>query len=296
MIEYKLDDLGWNRFEQLCQSLLKAKLGLGIEAWGGPVDLGRDAYYVGKLNYPTHEALEGCFVFQCKFVESANAAGAKPEKSILDAVRKECSKIKVNISPTGKWSIPPTCYALFTNACLTPKTRDKVEQLLMGVLPGSKVCIHDGGDVCQWLRLNPEIAHSFKLGERIGATQKNEIRAKLNLAQSLARQEKQSEGIRELEEALAIAQATNLNEEEVEVLLALGLLSSSRSHRGIGNRGGYLDQVEKKIGEIKDASIRVLYFRTKAAACEDERNRQGAEEALRAALQCCENITDDRDR
>jgi len=47
-------------------------------------------------------------------------------------------------------------------------------------------------------------------------------------------------------EALALAQAANLAEEEVEVLLALALLSSSR--RGIGNRGGYLHQAEEKIG------------------------------------------------
>jgi hypothetical protein len=120
MLEYKLDDLGWERFEQLVQALLKARLGLGIEAWGGPGDWGRDAYFHGNLNYPTSEPREGGFVFQCKFVEAANAAGAKPEQAILSAVRKECGRIKENLGGGGNWKEQPTCYAFFTNAALTP--------------------------------------------------------------------------------------------------------------------------------------------------------------------------------
>lgn len=164
MINDRLDNLGWKGFEQLVQSLLKAQLGLGIEAWGGNGDWGRDAYFDGKLNYPTNETLEGCFIFQSKFIENANAAGAKPEKPILNAVGKECSRIKKYQSPDGPWNKPPICYTLFTNSSLTAKTRDKIRECIRKVLPDSKVCIHDGNDVCQWLRLNPEIAHSFKLG------------------------------------------------------------------------------------------------------------------------------------
>lgn len=309
MIEYKLDDLGWEGFEQLVQSLLKARLGLGIEAWGGPGDWGRDAYFEGTLTYPTAEPLDGGFIFQCKFVEGANAAGGKPEKSILDAVQKEHSRIRANLGTASKWPRPPTCYALFTNACLSPKTRSSIHQVLTGALPDSKICIHDGRDICQWLRLSPEVVSSFEklgrellatseavkeVGEKVKAGPKNEIRAKLKLAQMLARQEKQSEGIRELEEALVLAEAANLAGEEVEVLVALGLFSSSR--RGIGNRRAYLDQAEKKIGAIKDASVRVLYYRARAAACRDERNDAGAEEALRSALQCCEKTKNDKEK
>lgn len=261
MLEYKLDNLEWEKFEQLVQSLLKFKLGLGIEAWGGHGDWGRDAYFDGKLSYPTHDTLEGGFVFQCKFTESANAAGAKPEIPILNAVRKESSRIRDNLSTAGRWSKPPICYAFFTNAPLTPKLRKSIGQLLTNVLPKSKICIHDGYDICQWLRLSPDIARSFdllndigqeiqtvgeavkELGETVNSTPKKEIRAKLRLAQTLARQEKGSDGIRELEAALALAQAAKLAEEEVEILLALGLFSSTR--RGIGNRRGYLDQVER---------------------------------------------------
>lgn len=124
---------------------------------------------------------------------------------------------------------------------------------------------------------------------------RNTPSAKLNLAQTLARQEERAEAIRGLEEALALAQAATLAEEEVEVLLALALVSSSR-RRGSGNRKGYLAQAEKKIGTIEAGFVKVLYYRAKAGVCEDERDPHGAEEALRSALQCCEHAKDDEEK
>jgi hypothetical protein len=98
MIDYRLDDLGWFEFEQLVQTLAKARLGLGIEAWGGRGDWGRDAYFHGNLRYPTNAETDGAFVFQAKFVEGANAGGAKPEKLIIAAVENECARIRTNLS------------------------------------------------------------------------------------------------------------------------------------------------------------------------------------------------------
>jgi hypothetical protein len=92
-MRYALDDLGWHEFEQLIQTLLKIRLGLGIEAWGGRGDWGCDAYFPDPLKYPTNEISLGPFVFQCKFVESANAAGAKPETLVINAVKKECEGV-----------------------------------------------------------------------------------------------------------------------------------------------------------------------------------------------------------
>jgi tetratricopeptide (TPR) repeat protein len=310
VIEYRLDDLGWEKFEQLVQALLKARLGLGIEAWGGHGDWGRDAYFNGTLPYPTTEGLAGGFVFQCKFVEGANAAGAKPERLILDAVRKECSRITANLDASVKWARAPICYSLFTNAILQPKTRRTVERLLSGALPASRLCVHDGGDVCQWLRLSPDVLDSFaqlkapedreavkavsQLAEKVDASPKQTIRAKLNLAQTLARQEENSEAVRELEEALALAEVAKLAEEEVEVLLALALVSSPRG--GSGNRKSYLTRAEKKIETVDSGFVKVLYYRTKAGVCEDERDLHRAEEALRSALQCCEHGKDDEEK
>jgi len=159
-IDYELDDLGWFEFEQLIQTLLKAHLGLGVEAWGGRGDWSRDAYFVGKLQYPTSQETAGHLVFQSKFVESANAAGAKPQKLILDAVRKECARITENIQKR-KWRVPPEIYALFTNVPFTPALRESATDLLKKVLPDANVSIHDGGDISKWLRLKPDIVRSF---------------------------------------------------------------------------------------------------------------------------------------
>ncbi|MBI5822135.1 MAG: hypothetical protein HZA88_24440 [Verrucomicrobia bacterium] len=160
MIDYRLDDLGWFEFEQLIQTLAKVQLGFGVEAWGGRSDWGRDAYFEGRLCFPTNEETEGPFVFQCKFVENANAAGAKPEKLLVAAVQKEAVKIRENLA-NRKWKKEPNCYALFTNTPCPAALRDTIRVLLRKALPHAHISIHDGGDICQWLRLNSELVRSF---------------------------------------------------------------------------------------------------------------------------------------
>jgi len=159
-IAYRLDDLGWFEFEQLVQTLAKARLGMGIEAWGGRGDWGRDAYFIGTLQYPGTEQTDGPFVFQCKFVESANAAGAKPKEAIFAAVRQERGRIREHLEK-GHWAKAPNCYALLTNAMLTPSLRDSVREIFRGVLPSTLIMVHDGNDICQWIRLSPEVVRSF---------------------------------------------------------------------------------------------------------------------------------------
>lgn len=160
MIDYRLDELGWFEFEQLVQTLVKARLGLGVEAWGGRGDWGRDAFFEGKLRYPADVETDGPFVFQCKFVENANAAGAKSEKLLVAAAQKERSKIAENLA-NGKWSEEPKCYGFFTNAPCPATLRDSIRTSLRSALPHAHISIHDGGDVCEWLRLSPDIVRSF---------------------------------------------------------------------------------------------------------------------------------------
>lgn len=160
MIDYRLDELGWFEFEHLVQTLAKARLGFGVEAWGGRGDWGREAYFEGKLRYPANDESAGPFVFQCKFVENANAAGAKPEKLLVAAVQKEATKIPENLA-NGKWREEPKCYGLFTNTPCPAALRESVRSILRAALPHAHISIHDGGDVCQWLRLSPDIVRSF---------------------------------------------------------------------------------------------------------------------------------------
>jgi len=160
-MQYSLDDLGWYEFEQLIQTLLKIRLGLGVEAWGGRGDWGCDAYFPDTLKYPTPEPSPGPFVFQCKFVESANAAGAKPEALVIKAANKECEMIVGRLKQGGKWKQSPANYALFTNAPIKPDTRTKIRLLFEAAIAGCRVHLHDGNDVCQWLNTAHDIVRRF---------------------------------------------------------------------------------------------------------------------------------------
>lgn len=99
MLEYRLDDLNWAEFEALCQALLKATLGVGVESWGGSGDWGIDACCQAPLRYPASEVQNGPFQFQVKFVHGANAAAAKPEGQSM----KIRDKIRDDGNQTRRW-------------------------------------------------------------------------------------------------------------------------------------------------------------------------------------------------
>lgn len=157
MAQYDLDKLGWIEFEPLIQTLLKSKLGLGVEAWGGSSDEGRDAYFPGKLRYPTNAYTPGPFVFQAKFVRGANAAGANSLPSIKKAVAAEAKRIKERLPPSPR----PKHYSLLTNVPLTVSARRDLSTILKPSLPGCDLHFHDGNDICRWLDLAPRIASRF---------------------------------------------------------------------------------------------------------------------------------------
>lgn len=169
-LRYEIDRLGWFEFESLTQSLLKQKFGMGIEAWGGSSDLGRDAYFEGHLRYPSTDIHDGPFIFQCKFVENANAAGSVPDKPLTAAVKKECARIRIRLNSSGtqggipiapEWSIRPKHYALLTNAVVNSTLRAKLQSLVKTVLPDSAIHVHDGEDICGWLDTTPKLARRF---------------------------------------------------------------------------------------------------------------------------------------
>src|SRR5690348_4327276 len=114
MLRYHLDDLGPYQFEKLTQSALKALLGLTVESWGNRGDWGRDAYVSGKLRFPDRDRLcDGPFIFQVKFVEGANAAGAQPDPALLSSVTKEIGRIRDRIKQ-GTWK-EPAHYTFLSN-------------------------------------------------------------------------------------------------------------------------------------------------------------------------------------
>jgi len=158
-IRYNLDSLGWFQFEWLVQSLLKAELGIGVESWGGRGDWGRDAYSVGPLPFPMRTVpTQGPFVFQAKFVSGANAAGAKSERLLSDAVRKEAALIAERTS--NKFWGKPRHYGLLTNAPVPADLRVRLQAILTKCT-SAKVTILSGTDICDLLDHQPTIARSF---------------------------------------------------------------------------------------------------------------------------------------
>jgi len=160
MLRFDLDKLGWFEFESLCQTLLKFKLGLALEAWGDTHDWGRDAYYCGDLEYPTKKLQTGTFVFQCKFINGANATGAKADDPVLEAIKKECTAIKKRLSQ-NVWKSIPTVYTFLTNAKLRPVIRKQIKELIKEVLPDSQVISQDGKDICSLIDLSKGVARRF---------------------------------------------------------------------------------------------------------------------------------------
>lgn len=159
-LRYRLDDLGWFHFECLVQSLLKAELGLGVESWGDHSDDGRDSYAKGPLEFPVRgRATKGPFVFQSKYVESANAAGAKPSAPLLKAVKAEANRIHLRMK-SSRW-LKPRIYVLLTNVPLTSVLRGAIEEILSGALPTTQVLPLGGRDLCDLLDRQPILRRAF---------------------------------------------------------------------------------------------------------------------------------------
>lgn len=160
MIRYRLDDLGWFQFEWLCQSLLKEKFGLGVEAWGGTADFGNDAYCSGPLRLDDpNTASGGPFVFQAKFVAEANACGAKPDSVLIDAISKEMGRLKDRLHEgTIK---APSHYVLLSNAPISGALKTKIVSAINRVLPSTRVVPMGGDDICAMLDSVPEIRVAF---------------------------------------------------------------------------------------------------------------------------------------
>lgn len=161
MLRYRLDDLGWYQFEWLCQSLLKASLGLALECWGGAhSDLGRDAYCKVDLPFPSKSSMTpGPFCFQVKFVEEANSSGADPVKLLIGAIYKEASLIRKRIN--SKSIVSPKCYVLLTNVDLDKDIREEVERIIGEVIPEALVVTQGANDVCSLLDDNPKVRTAF---------------------------------------------------------------------------------------------------------------------------------------
>ena len=159
-LRYRLDDLGCDGFEQFVAVVLKARVGLAVECWGGRQDWGRDAWCPDSLPYPTNKINPGPHLFQCKFVEEANAAGASPARAIAEAVRKECKSIVERKAKRGTWKTPRT-FGFLTNARMDAGLKESVRKRFEKVLPKTRIILHDGPDLCAMVDKDSTIVRSF---------------------------------------------------------------------------------------------------------------------------------------
>lgn len=160
MLPYRLDELGWAQFEELCQALLKTALGMGVQAWGGSGDFGRDAYYEDALPFPLgSDTSDGPFIFQAKFVSAANATGANHAVALRKAARAEVTRIKERLDDE-RWT-DPRQYILLTNAPVNDGLRDELAELLAAVLPDVAIDVQSGRDICALLDGLPGVRLSF---------------------------------------------------------------------------------------------------------------------------------------
>jgi hypothetical protein len=160
MLRYHLDDLGPYQFEKLTQSALKAVGGLTIESWGNRGDWGRDSYSPGPLRFPNSKVqTTGPFIFQTKFVEGANSAGARPQAALVSSASKEVSRILDRIKK-HIWK-EPTHFTFITNSLVGADCREKIRALFEKVMPSARVVVWGGDDVCDVLDRRPSIARAF---------------------------------------------------------------------------------------------------------------------------------------
>lgn len=195
MLRYDLDRLGWSDFEALVKALLKVALGIGVEAMSSRADEGLEAWFYDELTFPGRELNEGPFVFQCKFVEHANAAGAKADSSLLNAVKKEAKSIRSRRSNPKKlaWLVTPRNYVLITNANPSTHTRWVVRGILSEVIPSCQVHILAGPDICALIDGNSRVTLAFPqlfslaaLGDilALGSTKATRTRSKIAIEQA----------------------------------------------------------------------------------------------------------------
>jgi len=163
MLRYRLDDLGWYQFEWLVQAVLKDQLGLGVESWGGHGDHGRDAWCPSPLSFPSKGPItDGPFLFQVKFIEGANAAGARPTDRLISATKAELKKIvERKAISTLRGDKECAHYALITNSSISPQAREKIIGLIQAALPQATIHLFSGTDVCDMLDLNLGLRRSF---------------------------------------------------------------------------------------------------------------------------------------
>ena len=102
---YDLHKLGWQSFQQLCQTIVREILGQTVESYLDSHDGGRDGGFTGTWRTAGSEDLSGPFVIQCKFTSAAR--GTLSASGLSDEVEKARRLVEQGLCES---------YVLMTNA------------------------------------------------------------------------------------------------------------------------------------------------------------------------------------
>jgi hypothetical protein len=116
---YELHRLGWNSFQQLCQTICREVLGQTVESFLDSNDAGKDGAFAGTWVQAPGEVYSGRFVIQCKF--TANAKNNLKPSDIKD----ETEKVR-RLVAAGQCDV----YVLMTNAGVSGAQTTRVKALL----------------------------------------------------------------------------------------------------------------------------------------------------------------------
>jgi hypothetical protein len=105
-----------------------------------------------RTQIPGPDVSQGPFIFQCKFVDSANASGARPLPSPMTALEKESRRIDARRTQLLPRYHEPRSYVLLTNVVLAGASRSKVTERMRLTFPSDvELHVQDGTDICAWL-------------------------------------------------------------------------------------------------------------------------------------------------
>ena len=116
---YELHRLGWNSFQQLCQTICREVLGQTVESFLDSNDAGKDGAFAGTWTPAPGEVYAGRFVIQCKFTAVAGH-NLKPSD-----INDEIEKVRKLVA-AGQCDV----YVLMTNAGVSGAQTTKVKALL----------------------------------------------------------------------------------------------------------------------------------------------------------------------
>ncbi|MDY0748718.1 hypothetical protein SNE35_29740 [Paucibacter sp. R3-3] len=117
---YELHRLGWNSFQQLCQTICRRVLGQTVQSFLDSNDAGRDGAFAGTWSPGPGETYSGRFVIQCKY--TADPSQKLKPSDITDEIQKVERLVKQGLCDV---------YVLMTNAGVSGAQSSRIEALLV---------------------------------------------------------------------------------------------------------------------------------------------------------------------